>query len=364
MLDSRSSVRPPSRKPRIRSAGARPMTPANAYECSLSAEALATARRLDSANAFRAQHENSKKIFPKRRGDEFQLTSYRAFHQPADNLSDLRMSPKPTSPTRRNNPHPTLPFLQWRLPTRSLENPKGLISGNEQVPQPQQQQNENEVLTNLSNIPFPGKKLTRSRTFSGYTPREPKYYSQQQLPTSLKSAVKEENLPFAKEWLQGASDREKQTLFSMLDTSQSEEARLKSAMKEVLNADAIEGVEKWLSGADQNEKAIALKVFEDLASSNPGTPKPASAGGPRPVSRASSMGTSRSNLPTHYGAYATLPFYYPGEEVTPPDESGLIWHQKSRREPAPNVFHRASLFNVAQRNRGQHWTIHPEWPTA
>ena len=361
MLDSRSSVRPPKDKPRIRSAGARPMTPANAYQCSLSAEALATARRLDSANAFRAQHENSRKMFPKRRGDEFQLTSYRAFHKPAEKLSDYRMSPKPTSPTRRNNPHPTLPFLQWRLPARSLDNPKGLITAGEQVPE---QPQENEVLTNLSNIPFPGKKLTRSHTFSGYTPHEPKYYSHQQLPTSIKSAVKEENLPFAKEWLQGASDREKHTFLSMLDTSQNEDTRLKSAMKEVLNPDAIEGVEKWLSEADQNEKAIALKVFEDLASSNPGTPKPPSAAGSRPPSRATSMGTYRSNLPTHYGAYANLPFYYPGEEVPPPDESGLIWHQKSRREPAPNVFHRASLFNVAQRNRGQHWTIHPEWPTA
>ena len=356
MLDSRSSVRPPTRKSRIRSAGSRPLTPANVYQCSLSAEALVTARRLDSANAFRAQHENSKSVFPKRRGDEFTLTSYRAFHQPAENPRELRMSPKPTSPTRRNNPHPMLPFLQWRLPTRSLENPKGLI--------PPKEDEDNEILTNLSNIPFPGKKLTRSRTFSGYIPRDPKYFSQQQLSNSLKTAVKEENLPFAKEWLEGASDKEKETFLSMLDSSQNDDARLKSAMKEVLNPDAIEGVEKWLSGADQAEKAIALKVFEDLASSNPGTPKPASAGGPRPISRATSLSTSRTNLPTHYGAYASLPFYYPGEEVPHPDETNLIWHQKSRREPAPNVFHRASLFNVAQRNRGQHWTIHPEWPTA
>ena len=355
MLDSRSSARPPSRKSRIRSAGSRPLTPANAYHSSLSAEALATARRLDSANAFRAQHENSHHVFPKRRGDEF-MTSYSAFHQPVPNLTDYRMTPKPSSPTRRNNPHPTLPFLQWRLPARSLDNPKG------QVPL-QTPEEDDGIVTNVSRIPFPGKKLVRSRTFSGYPPRE-KFYSQQDIPYSMKTAVKEENLPMAKEWLQGASQRERETLMSILDSSHSEDLRLKSAMKEVLNPDAIDGVEKWLSEADNDEKAIALKVFEDLASSNPGTPKPASAGGSRPLSRASSICTARTSLPTHYGAYASLPFYYPGEDTPHADERDLIWHQKSRREPAPNVFHRASLFNVAQRSKGQHWTIHPEWPTA
>lgn len=303
-----------------------------------------THRRLDSANAIRLSHQNSFHVMPRRRGDEFALTSYRVFHDWKKSSVANSANLLPSSPTRRNNPHPNLSFLQWQLVSHAHQErpkipPTNLLQSNKII---------NEVKP-----PVEREMFDHEDTCFPY------------LSSSLKGSFKEYNISIVKQWLINASSKEKLIIMNMLKTKESKDIRIRTACRDVLNPEVVESVEKWLITATEEEKNIALRVFEGLANSS--SAKPSSNLSNRHRSKSFSHSSIDLHLPSHYGTYRNLPFYDIHQDNCLRDrdrEKCLLWHHQSRRDQVPNVFHRGSLFNVAQRSKGQHWTIHPEWPTA
>ncbi|XP_065647028.1 uncharacterized protein LOC105845736 isoform X1 [Hydra vulgaris] len=69
------------------------------------------------ARQRRQNYENSQAVFPLcQKGDNDYKTHYSL--QFCNKLKGRPSSPRPCSPTRRNNPHPSKDFLNWRIPTR------------------------------------------------------------------------------------------------------------------------------------------------------------------------------------------------------------------------------------------------------
>ncbi|CAI8058457.1 hypothetical protein GBAR_LOCUS31792 [Geodia barretti] len=110
---------------RVRSAKAR-LTPTQPPSGLLTKEAL---ERQASAKANRDKHNGSEKVFPrpgsrssKERFSTMYSKDFDGTYAPAAEL-------RPTSPTRRHNPHPGKQFMVWRLPDREIgvpQEPEGL----------------------------------------------------------------------------------------------------------------------------------------------------------------------------------------------------------------------------------------------
>jgi len=75
------------------------------------------------AKQRRVKHDDSKLVFPTRRRRSRETDEYKTHyaHQFRSKLNARPSSPRPCSPTRRNNPHPSKNFLNWRIPTRVFD---------------------------------------------------------------------------------------------------------------------------------------------------------------------------------------------------------------------------------------------------
>lgn len=75
------------------------------------------------AKQRRVKHDDSKLVFPTRRRRPKESDEYKTHynHQFRSKPNARPSSPRPCSPTRRNNPHPSKNFLNWRIPTRVFD---------------------------------------------------------------------------------------------------------------------------------------------------------------------------------------------------------------------------------------------------
>lgn len=75
------------------------------------------------AKQRRRKHDDSKLVFPapKKKESESFKTHYTHQFRRGKNYRPCPSSPRPCSPTRRNNPHPSKDFLNWRIPTRVFD---------------------------------------------------------------------------------------------------------------------------------------------------------------------------------------------------------------------------------------------------
>lgn len=73
------------------------------------------------AKQRRSKHDNSKLVFPRARKKESDTYRTHYNHQFRTKPNARPSSPRPCSPTRRNNPHPSKDFLNWRIPTRVFD---------------------------------------------------------------------------------------------------------------------------------------------------------------------------------------------------------------------------------------------------
>jgi len=79
------------------------------------------------AKQRRVKHDDSKLVFPnprRRKVGKQETDAYKTHynHQFRSKPKNARpSSPRPCSPTRRNNPHPSRNFLNWRIPTRVFD---------------------------------------------------------------------------------------------------------------------------------------------------------------------------------------------------------------------------------------------------
>jgi len=76
------------------------------------------------AKQRRVKHDDSKLVFPRPRRKKQETDAYKthySHHFRTKPKNARPSSPRPCSPTRRNNPHPSKNFLNWRIPTRVFD---------------------------------------------------------------------------------------------------------------------------------------------------------------------------------------------------------------------------------------------------
>lgn len=110
---SMSSTRPGSRSRRIKSATARMITPPDPSHLIKPTfpggpSVKEKDKRVDSAKLNREKNESSKKVFPPPSSNEKNKERYRSiYNKDFEGTYMTPLEPRPTSPTRRNNPHPS-----------------------------------------------------------------------------------------------------------------------------------------------------------------------------------------------------------------------------------------------------------------
>ncbi|CAI8058456.1 hypothetical protein GBAR_LOCUS31792 [Geodia barretti] len=363
---------------RVRSAKAR-LTPTQPPSGLLTKEAL---ERQASAKANRDKHNGSEKVFPrpgsrssKERFSTMYSKDFDGTYAPAAEL-------RPTSPTRRHNPHPGKQFMVWRLPDREIgvpQEPEGLELPPEYITRNSDFDAIEDLHGGLGALKLPPPQPT-SHEYGAYLrqQRQQREALQKQLlqpgvrshamgPEVLERTMREEMAPNLQEWMQAATPEEKHTILKMLKSA--EDAQMDETINDVMQPSAAKAVRKWMKTADNKERQVAVHLFSSLG------PR---AGRPRSMSEPSIRPLSRQPLPPYLAPPPPLPGSARGQRLqsrqqasrggsrgaqAPPPKpwpAGL-WHHLPVRDPPPQVYHRGALFGGV-RGDASHYNVHPEWP--
>lgn len=367
--------RPSTReRPRSRSAKAR-LTPPGPETVAMLADRDAVVKeareRAKSAKVIRGKHTASSKVFPARpssRANKDRFTSM--YSSDFDGSFTAPPELRPTSPTRRNNPHPAKQFMVWRLPSREiggLPYEEGLELPPEYITRNPEFDAVDELSHSLDSLKLPPPRPTSS-DYGAYLHRQ----KQRQLKRETGGAgasnyqsrlkpvgtdifnrtVASENQEALSDWLKYASPEEQHTVLKMLKSA--EATQVNDTINQVMKPGAAQAVHSWLQDADDKERDVAVRLFSSLGSRPP-------AGGmrQRSYSESDSRPPSRKPFPPpdHISTGAPLP---PTGRGKPKYPAG-VWHHKPIRDPPPQVYHRGALFGGI-RGGATHYTIHPEWP--
>lgn len=345
-------------------------------------------KRIDSAKLNREKNESSKKVFPQPTSDKTKERYRSIYNKDFEGSYTTPLEPRPTSPTRRNNPHPSQQFMVWRVPTREIgaqfmrpgSSMGGPVRDDESefddmeslyerykmpLPQPssmdygaylremrqkQALQQQQQLLQQQQMQQFVGDRVPSRLSQRGgdYDP----YRGPRQGQHILSRTVKESNQDNLMEWLKTASPEEQTTILRML--KEAEEGQAKQAISQVMKPGAAKATSEWLSKADQNEREVAVRLFSSLGSRSGPRQRSVSEPGLRPLSRRKSLPNPPRNIDP-----AEQQLTSPTVEGKPWPKS--LWHHLPVRDPPPRVYHRGSLFGKAT-GGASHYTIHPEWP--
>lgn len=235
-----------------------------------------------------------KKVFPRSGGIwksySWGRTSYSSDFGPKSGHFEPAKA-RPSSRTRRNNPHPNQSFLQWRIPVR-LHGNRNVVAPSKHTIRDAQESfyddyldhtrnmgemnNEPVITTNLAKIPFPvgvaGMKLQlNSRTAAkevqdtGVTPPRPVSAKQSRV---ISHTVKEGCVPVFKEWLDTADPDEKKLVLDMLRAGTNKEMRIQRAAEELLQPDVLPNIQDWLSKISDKEQHMLVNILETLTKVN------------------------------------------------------------------------------------------------
>eukprot|EP00117_Sycon_ciliatum_P020426 scpid25115/ scgid18200/ len=244
-------------------------------------------KRAQSAMGNKARAERSKFVLPGfKQEDNLGTTHYEEeFEKKKGDMAAVR----PSSPTRRNNPHPSEEFMQWKVSSRVLESSQGLPQTQDASMATGLQErfyadysggNDGDMktgvpITNVATIKFPGRPQHPQQTarlngsgLSGtriqLNPRSSASASKHRLVGA--TAKTDSTAELLEEWLQeGAKEDEKTVVLQMLKTAATDDVRLKKALHTTLSPAAMPGVEQWLQGASEDERKTVANVFEQLA---------------------------------------------------------------------------------------------------
>eukprot|EP00118_Oscarella_pearsei_P026781 m.310436 g.310436 ORF g.310436 m.310436 type:complete len:402 (+) comp51623_c0_seq1:135-1340(+) len=398
------------RRPRVKSAHARLVT-TSSDDAAVPYIDYSRTNRVKSANQLKRQHQASHFVFPEpSASNAWQATSYgehfaRKFGRPA--------TARPTSPTRRNKPHPAQRFMTWTLPTMMIDHPRAVGPSDDTLADTIERfyddytgdrnvgDSKAEVLTQLTNVPFPGASLKEEREarelklISGLTGTQIASNKTGTLPTEktprkkqaqelIGRTIKASASSALKRWIEKATDEERDTVLRMLNTSGSEEQRMQTLL-DVVRPDIMPGVENWMKTAGDADKAVVYKMIQSLSGakeltkastdrrmmSNMRRAKQSNALRSRHIPAATYPHVQVSELPYFVGddynrwMYAMetgreIPIHRPVVKRNP----DVLWHHKVQRDAAPSTFNRGSLFAAANKYPAQHFAIIPEWPIA
>ncbi|XP_065836943.1 uncharacterized protein [Oscarella lobularis] len=358
----------------------------------------AARRRVQSAKERKQSHDASE-VFPvandltspSQVGMRWK-TSYKADFQ---SRQGTRSEPRPTSATRRNNPHPNQSFMNWRVPSRRLSTDGDEFDGLAKALQKDAQENfqfdykdaqndgdaRNEVLTGVAKLrmvpesreygrhlvqPSPGRLPAMPRRpvpkqeFPDF-PSPPKE-TKTARPDSIGVAVRPEHVPAVDDWLKGANQKEQQAVLSMLKAA--EDAHISEVVQKTLHPQATPAVEKWLQEAKPEDRSVALRLLNTISPPS----------GDRPPSRLQRRASSPARLvaPSSFLRRhpSAPPVRDPHRRMSVPahlhdalsTSKPPVWHHRSvRNYQQQQGPHRGSIFGGAPRMKSSHFTIHPEW---
>eukprot|EP00731_Ephydatia_muelleri_P016259 Em0009g683a len=330
--------RPPSQEGRVKSAHIGPVPPSPTQARFDRQEVVHEARlRASSAKAIRDKHITSKKVFPRQPLKDPKEHYTTMYAQNFDGKFVPPPEPRPTSPTRRNNPHPSKQFMVWRVPSREIGiPPQALLNGG---------------LEGLDDF-----SVADSSEFDELGPHNEGDRNQplknpvkvQEVTSDvLERTLRSENVTALDQWLREAGPEEQQTVLKMLKTA--EEAQVEETIGDIMQPAAAKAVKKWFGSVNEKEREVAVRLFGTIGSrsrsnSEPGGLPPLQPAPPPPRPQSSAARSRRISAP-------------PNQQRYPP----AIWHHQSVRDPPPQVYHRASLFGTV-RGPASHYSVHPEWP--
>ncbi|XP_062516979.1 uncharacterized protein LOC134192274 [Corticium candelabrum] len=360
-------------------------------------------RRVQSARMLKRQHESSEYVLPRPASRaSLQQTVYSTqFCKKDTPPAPLR----PTSPTRRNNPHPSSRFMTWRMPTKTLEHRKAVRVSEETLADVNRKFYDDYVglgndsrneLTHIYQASFREMDENPDRDLSGITGKQMELgirkSSKNQLPKLdvqelFARSFKDSAAPAFKEWLERANEEEKTAVLKMLQCAETDEERIQTLLLGVLNPDMMTGVQTWLKSAGDSDKRVVLKLLQSIEGVKELTSDPKSL---RPGSRQDRSYSRRKSFPSRHARAATYPQVtiselpnYRGDDYNrwvynvetgrntghyrTAEKNGkpfVLWHHRTVRDPTPRVYHSGSIFATPKKPTGQHFAIIPEWPIA
>lgn len=200
---------------------------------------------------------------------------------------------------------------------------------------------------------------------TGVTPPRPVSVKQSRV---ISHTVREGCVPVFKEWLDTAKPDEKQLVLDMLKAGNNKEKRIQRATEELLQPDVLPDVQDWLTRISDKEQQMLVNILEMLAkvhkqTSSDDSSRARSSSFP-PNKQLQRPSSSKLQYSRHHHPSQLKPRPH---SATPQDhrqQTPILWNHKLNRGPVNNVLHPGSVFNLPHKYRGQHFAIHPEWPTA
>ncbi|EDO49699.1 predicted protein [Nematostella vectensis] len=180
-------------------------------------------------------------------GRNHYLTTYSSHHnyRALDELTPSR----PTSPTRRNNPHPTGAFLHLRLREATG------------FPKPKVKPGQDPYRAGRRPEKMP---IDIQRTMY-YTLYEIKQLQKRGQDETLKALMNPKAIPVAQAWMSNASNKDKTAVNEMLQNTHNT-VDLEKSVSTTFKPDIVPAVNRWLKHAGSEEQQAVMRLIRTLAS--------------------------------------------------------------------------------------------------
>ena len=268
------------------------------------------------AKQRRTGHDNSDLVFPKHKKSKGKpCLDYQTHYTMnfKNKLNGRPSSPRPCSPTRRNNPHPSKNFLNWRIPTRVYDYGKEKMANvaflksshndthnrfyddyyGPRTVEPNSGEVDPKLLLEVTKAygETGGSFPTKVRKTLAPLGRQRELKRETILPKALRNSwspqqssrleplafnkkadkakkaftpmfIKPEFEPFFRSWYDAVSPTEQGVIEDVLEKA--EDSYLKQALSSALKPNAVEAIEAWLMSANEEERAIAMDFIQAL----------------------------------------------------------------------------------------------------
>ncbi|XP_057317539.1 uncharacterized protein LOC130662656 [Hydractinia symbiolongicarpus] len=367
------------------------------------------------AKQRRSKHDDSKLVFPVRKQPESYKTHYSLYFKSKPKARPS--SPRPCSPTRRNNPHPSKNFLNWRIPTRVFDygkekqanltflksniedtyqtfyddycgttrkrncdiNPKMLMEmaktyGSESRKREKKRRgieltlNDEEQRGKITLPKLLRKSWSPDLAFFGLPKTsKSKKYGQISPLTHHKDGFQ----PLFQSWYDAASKDQAEEK----DVENAKQHFIQETLSKALNPDAIEAIENWLLNANDEEREIAVQFIKAIilasVENSSTTVKPVTTHHHHHMKKACEV-CKKQELETALKQMQSKAREVPAvTELLNPLHPAVLEQKKECRRVFGNVprklhrprnnANRGSLFCTSKKAKGRHFTIHPEW---
>lgn len=198
-----------------------------------------------SRQSWKANWEDPGNPLPRVKSNHF-VTTYSTTH----NYRALReLTPcRPTSPTRRNNPHPTRSFLRLQLRQAT-----GFPKAKEKPGQ------------DPYDVGYKPDEPNEAQETMYYTLWEMKDMEKRGADEALKAVMNPRAIPAAQAWVKNASLKDKKIVTNMLDTT-CNSVDMEKTVSTTFKPDVVPAVNRWLKKAGNEEQQAVMRLIRTLAS--------------------------------------------------------------------------------------------------